>query len=257
MEQISMCNDLSFIFLPQIADWKFPYKRSHHPVCLHESTRENKVVLRNCDPEVTPGTEVYVFREAAVCSCSLCKSSEASCQGLRYRGARRAPRDVDGVLRESGKDRTKRSLDLQFEESATDEVDVERGPKYNFLRANLPIGAFGPGVISSNVESSDGLHSYEPHQRIEFENFLRAANKSESANRLTFVDAERMASQFKELEEIPPVEKYKIMTEDFGLPSFISVKRFGVDFPSNMMKPVLDIKKRDLEELQKLKDAQW
>ncbi|KAL7648953.1 UNVERIFIED_CONTAM: hypothetical protein RMT77_000888 [Armadillidium vulgare] len=78
----------------EIADWKFPYKKSHHPVCLHSSTQERKVSLRNCDGGVDPETKVYTFQEAASCSCSFCRSSEASCEGLRYRGARRAPRQI-------------------------------------------------------------------------------------------------------------------------------------------------------------------
>ncbi|XP_069970009.1 thyrostimulin beta-5 subunit [Penaeus vannamei] len=76
----------------EIADWKFPYKRSHHPVCMHEETHLTQVTLRNCHEDVAPGTEIYTFHEANRCSCSVCKSSEASCEGLRYRGARRAPR---------------------------------------------------------------------------------------------------------------------------------------------------------------------
>ncbi|KAA0200489.1 hypothetical protein HAZT_HAZT008714 [Hyalella azteca] len=82
----------------EIADWKFPYKRSHHPVCLHAATQANEVLLRHCDPGVAPGTEVHRFTEASVCSCSLCKSSEASCEGLRFRGARRAPRETSSLL---------------------------------------------------------------------------------------------------------------------------------------------------------------
>lgn len=76
----------------EIADWKFPYKRSHHPVCMHEATQLTEVTLRNCDDGARPGTEFYTFHEATRCSCSVCKSSEASCEGIRYRGARRAPR---------------------------------------------------------------------------------------------------------------------------------------------------------------------
>ncbi|KAK8389495.1 hypothetical protein O3P69_008888 [Scylla paramamosain] len=76
----------------EIADWKFPYKRSHHPVCIHDKTQLTEVTLRNCDEGVTPGTELYSYHEATRCACAVCKSSQASCEGLRYRGARRAPR---------------------------------------------------------------------------------------------------------------------------------------------------------------------
>ncbi|KAF2354038.1 Cystine-knot cytokine [Trinorchestia longiramus] len=78
----------------EIADWKFPYKRSHHPVCQHAGTKESEVILRNCDAGVAAGTEVHKFTEAAVCACALCKSSETSCEGLRFRGVRRAPREA-------------------------------------------------------------------------------------------------------------------------------------------------------------------
>ncbi|XP_076031357.1 glycoprotein hormone beta 5 [Oratosquilla oratoria] len=73
----------------EIADWKFPYKRSHHPVCMHDDTQQTDVLLRHCEPGAEPGTEKYTFHEATQCSCTLCKSSQASCEGLRYRGARR------------------------------------------------------------------------------------------------------------------------------------------------------------------------
>ncbi|XP_045603174.1 thyrostimulin beta-5 subunit [Procambarus clarkii] len=76
----------------EIADWKFPYKRSHHPVCMHEQTQLTEVTLRHCDEDAAPGTEIYSYHDATRCACSVCKSSEASCEGLRYRGARRAPR---------------------------------------------------------------------------------------------------------------------------------------------------------------------
>ncbi|CAL4124514.1 unnamed protein product, partial [Meganyctiphanes norvegica] len=75
----------------EIADWKFPFKRTHHPVCMHRETKLTEVVLRNCDEDADPGTEIYTFHEAAACACTVCKSNEASCEGLRYRGARRAP----------------------------------------------------------------------------------------------------------------------------------------------------------------------
>ncbi|XP_042226490.1 thyrostimulin beta-5 subunit-like [Homarus americanus] len=76
----------------EIADWKFPYKRSHHPVCMHEETQLTVVTLGNCEDNAAPGTETYSYHEATRCACSVCKTSEASCEGLRYRGARRAPR---------------------------------------------------------------------------------------------------------------------------------------------------------------------
>ncbi|CAG7838469.1 unnamed protein product [Allacma fusca] len=72
----------------EIPDWRFPYKRSHHPVCIYGSRHERTVTLRNCQPDVEPGTDKYTFQEAETCVCTACKSSEASCEGLRYRGVR-------------------------------------------------------------------------------------------------------------------------------------------------------------------------
>ncbi|PSN47145.1 hypothetical protein C0J52_17460 [Blattella germanica] len=75
----------------KISDWRFPYKRSYHPVCLHDNRSVKEVTLRNCEEGVEPGTEVYEYLQAESCRCMVCKSSEASCEGLRYRGQRSGP----------------------------------------------------------------------------------------------------------------------------------------------------------------------
>ncbi|XP_050521484.1 thyrostimulin beta-5 subunit [Daktulosphaira vitifoliae] len=69
----------------EVSDWRFPYKRSHHPVCIHGGRKLTKYILKNCELGVEPGTEVYVFQQATSCKCHACKSSEASCEGYRYR----------------------------------------------------------------------------------------------------------------------------------------------------------------------------
>lgn len=69
----------------QVSDWRFPYKRSHHPVCIHGGRVLTEFVLRDCDPGALPGTELYAFPQATSCKCHACKSSEASCEGYRYR----------------------------------------------------------------------------------------------------------------------------------------------------------------------------
>ncbi|KAG8327475.1 Cystine-knot domain [Homalodisca vitripennis] len=74
---------LPHLKLLNISDWRFPYKRSYHPVCLHDSRELTTTILRNCDPDVEPGTERYQFLQALSCRCLVCKSSEASCEGLR------------------------------------------------------------------------------------------------------------------------------------------------------------------------------
>ncbi|VVC45303.1 Gonadotropin, beta subunit,GPCR, family 2, extracellular hormone receptor domain,Glycoprotein hormone [Cinara cedri] len=68
----------------EVSDWRFPYKRSHHPVCIHGGRQLSKYVLKDCDEGVEPGTEEYVFPEATSCKCHACKSSEASCEGYGY-----------------------------------------------------------------------------------------------------------------------------------------------------------------------------
>lgn len=79
------------LFILQISDWRFPYKRSFHPVCLHDDRTVASVTLQNCEEGVEPGTERYEYLEALSCRCMVCKSSEASCEGLRYRGQRSGP----------------------------------------------------------------------------------------------------------------------------------------------------------------------
>ncbi|KAG8240352.1 hypothetical protein J437_LFUL000827 [Ladona fulva] len=72
----------------QISDWRFPYKKSYHPVCMHGERTLFEKILRNCDPGVEPGTERHSYYVANTCVCSVCSSSKASCEGLRYRGQR-------------------------------------------------------------------------------------------------------------------------------------------------------------------------
>ncbi|XP_072939219.1 thyrostimulin beta-5 subunit-like [Epargyreus clarus] len=66
----------------EISHWQFPYKESHHPVCVHGDRRHASTRLRNCDPGVQPGTEVYHYVEAASCRCQVCSSEDTSCEWL-------------------------------------------------------------------------------------------------------------------------------------------------------------------------------
>ncbi|NP_001124380.1 glycoprotein hormone beta 5 [Bombyx mori] len=66
----------------EISDWQFPYKESHHPVCVHGERRHASVKLRNCDPGVEPGTEIYHYVEAVNCRCQVCSSEDTSCEWL-------------------------------------------------------------------------------------------------------------------------------------------------------------------------------
>lgn len=68
----------------EIADWQFPFKISHHPVCMHGERKLRKVDLRHCEANVEAGTSIYEFYEAAACTCQMCSTSYTNCQGLRY-----------------------------------------------------------------------------------------------------------------------------------------------------------------------------
>ena len=72
----------------QVPDVRFPFKRSHHPVCIHDEVQLRSVTLEHCEPGVTPGTADYRFLDAVSCKCEPCDSSRASCEGNRYRSTR-------------------------------------------------------------------------------------------------------------------------------------------------------------------------
>ncbi|KAG6449358.1 hypothetical protein O3G_MSEX006019 [Manduca sexta] len=55
----------------EISDWEFPFKKSYHPVCVYGSRKSLVVYLRNCDPGVTSGTDVFHFVAAENCRCKL------------------------------------------------------------------------------------------------------------------------------------------------------------------------------------------
>ncbi|XP_076365831.1 thyrostimulin beta-5 subunit-like [Tachypleus tridentatus] len=74
----------------EIADWRFPYKRSYHSVCMHDEKQLRKVTLTHCDLDVEPQLRDYLFYEAVSCSCQICHSSTASCESVPYQ-ANRAP----------------------------------------------------------------------------------------------------------------------------------------------------------------------
>ncbi|CAG9785542.1 unnamed protein product [Diatraea saccharalis] len=71
-----------FLIFVKISDWQFPYKESHHPVCVHGERKHASVKLRHCDPGVVPGTEDYHYVEAANCRCQVCSSEDTSCEWL-------------------------------------------------------------------------------------------------------------------------------------------------------------------------------
>nr|CAI5857363.1 unnamed protein product [Callosobruchus analis] len=69
----------------EISDWRFPFKRSNHPVCVHYGRNRVLTKLRHCEEGAKEGTELYEYLEADQCKCQLCSSSDTSCEGLRYK----------------------------------------------------------------------------------------------------------------------------------------------------------------------------
>ncbi|XP_054169102.1 thyrostimulin beta-5 subunit-like [Oppia nitens] len=66
----------------EIADWRFPYKRSFHPVCIQDRTRIRRIRLKHCDPDSPPGLRYYEYKEALTCVCQSCHTSTVSCEGV-------------------------------------------------------------------------------------------------------------------------------------------------------------------------------
>lgn len=64
----------------EISDWKFPYKRSFHPVCVHSGRSKAVATLRNCHPKADPNTKSYEYLEAIACNCQACSSTDTSCE---------------------------------------------------------------------------------------------------------------------------------------------------------------------------------
>lgn len=64
----------------EISDWKFPYKKSYHPVCVHAGRSKTVAMLRKCDEGVLPETMRYEYMEANACNCQTCSTSDTSCE---------------------------------------------------------------------------------------------------------------------------------------------------------------------------------
>ncbi|XP_077494069.1 glycoprotein hormone beta 5 [Amblyomma americanum] len=70
----------------EISDWRFPFKRSFHPVCTYDTRKLVRTQLRFCDPvDVDEENELrtYEYYEALSCSCQVCDSTWTSCEGFR------------------------------------------------------------------------------------------------------------------------------------------------------------------------------
>lgn len=55
----------------EISDWKFPYKKSYHPVCVHAGRSKAVAMLRFCHPLADPETRRYEYLEANSCHCQV------------------------------------------------------------------------------------------------------------------------------------------------------------------------------------------
>lgn len=55
----------------EISDWKFPYKKSYHPVCVHAGRSKAFAMLRYCHPLADPETRRYEYLEANACHCQV------------------------------------------------------------------------------------------------------------------------------------------------------------------------------------------
>lgn len=73
---------MSYCTIFQTTDWRFPFRKSTHPVCIHDARERVNITLRNCDKMAYPSTKTIEILQALSCKCSTCKSSEASCEGI-------------------------------------------------------------------------------------------------------------------------------------------------------------------------------
>ncbi|XP_017854989.2 thyrostimulin beta-5 subunit [Drosophila busckii] len=64
----------------EISDWKFPYKLSFHPVCVHAKREEVVATLKNCHPEADESIRKYSYMEAKHCHCHTCSTEDTSCE---------------------------------------------------------------------------------------------------------------------------------------------------------------------------------
>lgn len=64
----------------EISDYKFPYKKSFHPVCVHAARQAAVTYLKNCHPEASEEARRYEYMEAVSCHCHTCVSSDTDCE---------------------------------------------------------------------------------------------------------------------------------------------------------------------------------
>jgi hypothetical protein len=72
----------------EISDWKFPFKKSFHPVCVPAGRSKVTATLKNCDDEVGIEARKYDYMEPTACVCQICSSSDTSCEYPQQRGGK-------------------------------------------------------------------------------------------------------------------------------------------------------------------------
>lgn len=72
----------------EISDWKFPFKKSHHPVCIPAGRTKAHVMLKNCDADAGDDAKKYDYTEPTSCICQVCTSSDTSCEYPQQRGGK-------------------------------------------------------------------------------------------------------------------------------------------------------------------------
>ena len=70
----------------EIGDYKFPFKHTFHPVCVHSGRTKVIAMLRNCDPLASMEARRYEYMEAIGCSCQTCSSSDTACESPQFKG---------------------------------------------------------------------------------------------------------------------------------------------------------------------------
>lgn len=70
----------------EISDWKFPYKRSFHPVCVHAQRQPAVAILKNCHPDASESIREYKYMEAVNCHCHTCSTEDTSCEAPASNG---------------------------------------------------------------------------------------------------------------------------------------------------------------------------
>ncbi|KPM03655.1 hypothetical protein QR98_0020890 [Sarcoptes scabiei] len=64
----------------EISDYRFPYKRSFHYVCIHNFIERKAFKLTDCDPGAPEHLQWYRTVVAKSCVCRQCESSMANCE---------------------------------------------------------------------------------------------------------------------------------------------------------------------------------